>query len=249
MRIQSLVVAIFLFLSIVFPPISFAKDKSENAIGFEILVIPEARRHVEWLEYPSYLAVALENNGLNPDSTGIMVIRDGKSLKVVDKFTINYIGESSNRYFYSVLVDFPIGGTFEVGVEIDTSAINSGKVLVDVTFPLSEYFVGNYKERVAQKFSRLTDAVMQKKLSDYLYGIDIKLDFSKRMQDKFELLMIDAYNRRTSNIDIISADKPMGVEPVSEKLLLISSLAILLFTIFLRLAVIFYKNIFRRSRG
>lgn len=241
MTMRYLKSAILVLLGIVFASAAFAVDKKDNALSFDIVLIPQASRHVQWLAYPSYLAVALENNSLSLDISSNLAIRDGKSLKF-DKYLVNYLGERGNTYFYTVDVYLPIGGKFDIPVEIDASAVNAGKLTINVKMPLSEYIPLNYKERVAQRLNRITDVAIQRKLADYLDGFDAKPGFSKKMESKIELLMIDSYNRRIINSNRPSGKDPMRAEPISESILLIGSLLTLLVMIIFGIATLFRRN-------
>ena len=217
-------------LCCVSPGSSFAREqRNDNAIIIDIPVIPEISRHVEWLAYPSYLAVILENTGLRLNMSNPMVIRNGTSFKIKD-ISIEYTGKRGRSYIYRAGIFLSIGSigkSFTTTVDLDTSALQTGHMQVRVALPFSEYSPQRFiRESVSLKITRFTNPAIQKQLCDYLDGLDEQLVSPGGMQEKIELLMIDFYNRHAVVGNNSTSIVPIAVAPVSLRVVVLSMLAI-----------------------
>src|SRR5512146_1056275 len=113
------------------------QQKQAHALVFDVSVLPETARYVELLAYPAYLAVALENNGLNPSLSSRVVIRDSKSLQIKNA-ALQYAGKRGAIYTYTAELGWSLGATetsFKIPVEVDTSSAQQGKIRMIVHIP------------------------------------------------------------------------------------------------------------------
>lgn len=218
-------------------PASAQTSGSEvEGIRLELPVLPGLSRYIDMLEYPSYLALALENNGLSPSLSSRMVIEDSHKLRLRNA-TFQYKGKQGAVYTYEAGVALDLGITetgFSFPVIVDASAVPEGKVIVRAVPPLSKLFPRGFIDRVEIKARMLADAQAQQKVLQYLDGLSKKSAVSEHKL--FEAILIDAYNR-------VSASPMSGpmrdrgeAEPLSDQILLLITLFIWLVVVPLAIA-------------
>lgn len=205
-----------------------AQEKRGDAIAFEVAVLPDAQRHIELLTYPAYLAVALENNGLSPSMSSRIIIQDGKALQIKNA-VLRYSGKKGTTYIYDASVTWSIGvgeTSFKIPVEVDTSAMQNGKMRVLVHLSLAKYFPQDLIDRISLKINTLADMSVQKKMIDYLDRLAEKRGLERGMEGTIELIMIEAYNRQSATGGAAAGREPGDAEPLSDQLLLLITLVI-----------------------
>jgi hypothetical protein len=121
-----------------------------GTIRVQVAVVPEAARHLELLTVPSYLALALENNGLSPSLSSRLVIRSGESFQIKAGI-LRYTGHKGPVYNYEAGVNLSFGlgeSSVTVRVEIDTSALKDGTIEIRVFSPFAKQIPQEFIERV-----------------------------------------------------------------------------------------------------
>lgn len=219
-------ITIIVFLIAATPMWSVAatvQDKLGEAILFEVSVLPDARRHVDFLEYPAYLAVALENNGFSPSMSSRIVILDDGALQIKNA-VVRYSGRKGDIYRYEASVSWSTGvgeTSFKVPVEVDITAMQGGKIRILIYPPLAKYFPQELTDRISVKIGSLANLGVQKKVLDYFD----RLASERGVAGTLQLILIDAYNRSVSG-GAAGGREPGDAEPLSDQLLLLITLVI-----------------------
>ena len=205
---------------------AFAADR--QAVSFELDVLPAAKRYVELAAHPSYLAVALKNNGFNPSQSGLLILKDGRSLRFKNA-ELAFARQDKGVFHYKTTLEWSIGiaqSTFEVPVEADLSKIGDGKVLIRVYPPLAQLFPDGLTDKLRQKIQILAAPAAQKRMLEYLDGLpgskEPRLDTAKM----FERIMLDAYNLAAVAPGLSGAREPGDAEPLADQWMLLATLAI-----------------------
>ena len=95
-----------LFATVALP--GFAASVQGEAIRFDLDVLPAAKRYVELAAYPSYLAVALQNNGFSPSQSGRIIIEDGHTLSFRNA-VVAFVRQDKSVFHYLATVEWSIG--------------------------------------------------------------------------------------------------------------------------------------------
>lgn len=168
-------------------------------IRIELPAIPELSRYKDLLEYPGYLGVALETNGLSPSLSSKLEVKQlGKVLKVRNG-EMRFIDKKGSIYNYEASLSINLGvstSEFSFPVVVDLAQISSGKLLVVATPPLANLFPVELIDRIRIKASMVANASAQKIMIEYLDSLS-KSDQGKKANASslIELILIDAYNK------------------------------------------------------
>lgn len=204
-----------------------AEPARRDSLQFDVKVISGVERHLAFLAYPSYLAVALENNGIKPSNTGRVKIVDGKTLQFRNAL-VQFIEQKGTVYRYQGRVEWDLGVkqvAFTVPAEVDTASLSSGKLTVRVYPPLAKLFPQALLDRVGLKIQTLADTEVQKKMLGYFDGLAKQNRNSEpRIDGMLNQILVEAYNG--SNRQGVSCAEPGDAEPLSDQLLLFASLLI-----------------------
>lgn len=205
----------------------WAQDRAQQAVQFDLPVLPQAQRYVELLGYPSYLAVALENVGLAPSFSSRITLVDAQQLKLRNA-VLKFMGRKGAVFTYSAGVALGLGvGEPEITfpVEIDTSKVASGTVSVRLYPPLAKFIPQDLLDRVRIKAQIMSDVSAQQKLLAYVEGMSKNVAPSAGWAPLLERIMIDAYNRG-SRPALPAGREPGDAEPLADQLLLVITLII-----------------------
>jgi len=213
-------------------------QQTSGVIRFEVPVLPEAARHLELLTVPSYLALALENNGMNPSLSSRLVIRNRESFQVKAGI-LRYTGRKGSVFNYEagIHLSFGVGeSSFTARVEVDTSALDKGTVAVRVFPPLARLIPQDFIERVEFKMRVLANLQAQRDMLTYFDRIAKEQRDRKRGFDgMLEAIAIEAYNR-SGGPALAATGRDRGeAESLSDQAMLLATLAIWLigFPVFL----------------
>lgn len=192
------VIFIILITMLIFPSSASTSNQSENVITLSIPVIQDSARFLDLLEYPSYLAVALENNGIILKKHSKIQILDNHSLEIMG-VTIKYIKRSDNLFFYQIKYG-PININNillnELTLEIDTSKVNQWVVRITIPSLLMRILPSDLTDRIKMKARILTDIDNQKQMVSYfnkIYSINNQTGNTSQILEK---ILINAYNLR-----------------------------------------------------
>ena len=205
----------------------WTQDRQKQAIQIDLPVLPQAQRYVELLAYPSYLAVALENNGLNLSYSSRLTLVDPQQLKLRNA-VLKFTGRKGPVFAYSAGVSLDFGVTdseLNFPVEIDTSMVGAGTVVVRLYPPLAKFIPQDLLDRIRIKAQLMSDVAAQQKLVAYMDSISKDVSPSAGSSLVVERIMIDAYNRGSRTA--LPAGRDAGdAEPLSDQLLLFITLII-----------------------
>lgn len=223
-----LVAAVILLLCS--PAYAVAKE-SKDALQFDIMVAQGAERYLELLEYPAYLAVALENNGIKPSGhLGRALLIDESSIQFKNA-KLRYIGKSGFVYKYKFNLEW--GAIFELPMEVDTSLMLKGHMLVRVYIPMARLFPDVLVERIRTKIQILSGPDVQKKMLTYLDDLANKNTNAHKLEGIFSQIMMQSYNSPVGIGDSAECAirEPGDAESLSDQAYLLVTLAIWLIVV------------------
>lgn len=193
-----------------------------DAMNLEVPVLPEALRHVALLEYPPYLALALDNIGVKLTGSGKITILDANSLRYRG-MVLRYVHHNGSVYSYEASLDWGIG---TLAIEADISGLDKGKIGVRIFLPAAKLLPQDVTDRIQLKIRSLADVAMQRKILSYFDDLKKKSGPSSGMDTIFNLILVQAYNNQAANIGSFASREPGDAEPLSDQLLLLITLAI-----------------------
>lgn len=219
-------VAIFFVLC----PLStvFAAETSNDALQFDIAVVQGAERYLELLEYPAYLVVALENNGIKPSNAGHASLTDERTIQLKNAM-LRYVEKRGSVYAYqsSLEWDMPLKHLkFELPMEIDTSSVPKGHMLVRVYLPLAKLFPDALTERIRMKVQALSGPDIQKEMLSYFDDLARKSPAGSGVQGMFSQIMLQSYNVPSDMGEICPPREPGDAESLSDQAYLLATLVI-----------------------
>lgn len=211
LTIKSIVRCFLLVLPLLaLSPLVLAQARQGEAIEFDVPVLPQAQHYINLLQYPSYVAVALENVGLNPSYSAQLTLIDARQLRLRNAM-LRYVGSKGSTYTYraGAIVDLRVSRTeISFPVELDTSKLAAGTLTVRLFPPLAKLIPEEVVERIRTKARLMSDVAAQKKLLDYLDGISERLPTGADWSGLFEQIMIDAYNRGGKSVSVSNLQLP-----------------------------------------
>ena len=199
-----------------------------EAVSIEIDVLPGAKRYVELAAYPSYLALALRNNGLSPSDSGLLVIKDGRTLRFKNA-ELTFVRQDKNVFHYLATAEWSIGVAqtkFEVPVQADLTKIGDGKVVVHAFPPLASFFPDELTDKARLKVQSLAAPAAQKRVLAYLDALPGSTDGPLDKGQMFERILLDAYNLAAVAPGITGGREPGDAEPLADQWMLLATLAI-----------------------
>ncbi len=225
------------------PPLAGA---AAEAVRFEVPVMPELQRYTEFLVYPGYLAIALENIGLSPSlSSRLNVTERGQAVGFRNAF-LRYRSRKGSIYSYEAGIAVNLGvveSKLAIPVAVDTSTIASGKIVVTMSPPLAGLIPQELIDRIRIKTQLIASASAQQKALSYLDGLAKVAPRKGGMTPLFESILIEAYNKGGGSGAVAGHDIGDAV-PLSDQWLLLLTLAIWLIVV---PAVLFVQR-FRRGK-
>jgi hypothetical protein len=235
----------------VFPVWAYAADgqSAAGALKFEIPVAAGADRYLELLTHPAYIAVALENIGINPSNSSRIIVRDGQTLQFRNA-VVHYVERKGAVYVYEAGIEWGLGAAqahFRLPVEVDVSAIAKGILAVRAYPPLVKLFPEEFVERIRIKVQILASPEAQRKMLDYLDGLAKKQRAQSGVYGLIEQIMIQAYNQSAAIPPGSTGREPGDAEPLADQALLLVTLLIWVVAPFALFGWRYWRN--RRRRG
>jgi len=242
----SRVIVLFL-LGLCFAQSTFAASSKEGVLQFEIPVVPGAEKYLELLKYPSYLVVALENNGIKSSNMGRPTLIDERTVQLKSAM-LQFAEKKGAVYSYKAGLEWDISLKhlkFEVPVEIDTSSISKGNIQVRVFLPLANSFPDVLVDRIRMKIQSLSGSVVQKKMVDYLDDISKKVEPKSGLQGVFSKIMLQSFMLQSYSapVETLGACPPHeagDAESLSDQAYLLATLAIWLIIVPGAMAIMLY---------
>lgn len=211
---------------------------AKGAIKFELPVVPEVARHLELLAVPGYAALALENNGLNPSLSSRLTVKDRESFQI-RAGVVRYTGKKGALYLYEAGLNLSLGvgeSSFTVPLEVDTSGVARGALVVRVYPPLARLLPQELVERIEFKIRSLADLQSQRKMVAYFERLANEQQAKGRgFEGMLEAIVLEAYNRSGSTVSGQPLRDRGDAETLSDQAMLLATLAIWLvgFPVFL----------------
>ncbi len=200
-----------------------AESKAKTTTQFEITVLPDAKRHVDLLEYPPYLAVALVNNGINLGNWGDISILDRNTLQFKNA-VVRFVERKGALYVYQCSLQWnmeTVRTSFKFFFEVDTAAIEEGKVVIRVFPRMAKLLPHTLTERFRGKIQSLASEEIQKTMLSYFDKLEEKRPEGSGDTGTFELILRQAYNSHEW-----TKREPGDAEPLSDQLLLLATRSI-----------------------
>lgn len=200
--------------------------RSEAApVLFRVPALPALERHIELLAFPSYLALALENNGVSPGQSSRLIVRDRSSFEIRGA-SVRYLARKGPVFRYEGRLNLQVGGAeaaVSVPVEVDTAALAAGTLTVRIYSPLSTLLPQDLLDRIEFKIRSFADAAVQRRMLQYLDDIK-KQAPAASLDAMLETILIEAYNR---GAPVAAGGRDVGdAEPLSDQWALIATLLI-----------------------
>lgn len=194
---------IILITLLILPSAAYTSSQSENVLTFSIPVIPDSPRFLDLLEYPPYLAVALEINGI--------IIKKYSKIKILDRHTlecigvtVKYIKRADKLYFYQIEYGLDnINNKFLYGItlEIDTSKINEWIVRITIPPLLMSILPDDISDKIKMKMQILANIDNQKQMVKYFNKINSIDKQAGKTSKMLEEILINGYNLRSLDKD------------------------------------------------
>ncbi|MDB5763999.1 MAG: hypothetical protein JWQ21_2994 [Herminiimonas sp.] len=205
-----------------------AQQAEDGWLAFEIAAVPGIDRHLGLLEYPAYLAAALDNNGIKSNSTGKIILVDERNIRTQNA-ALGFSEKKGAVYFYKAVADFDVGVTrikFQIPLVIDTSAVRQGRLTLRIQIPMAKIFPQALIDRIHRAVQVLTNEGSQKKMVNYFDGLANKRAPGSGMQGIFSQIMMQAYNTSVNDAGGVSVREPGDAESLYEQRYLLATLAI-----------------------
>jgi len=202
---------------------------SDTAITFRVPVVPETARYLDLLAAPSYLALALENNGFSPSLSSRMTLNSRESFQIKAGI-LTYTGRKGPVFDYDAGLNLSLGvseSKFTIPVEVDTSELSRGTIVVRVYPPLAKLFPRELIDRIDFKIRTLANLPAQHKVLDYLDQLaKAERARGRGFDGLLEAIAFDAYNH-----SIVPSQAAPGCDrgeatPLSDQIVLLLTLAI-----------------------
>lgn len=218
---------LFLFVLCCAQPVCAASSKG-GALQFEIPIAQGAEKYLELLEYPAYLVVALENNGIKTSNMGRPTLIDERTVQLKSAM-LHFVEKKGAVYSYkgSLEWDIPLKHLkFEVPVEIDTSSASKGNIQVSVFLPLANLFPDALVERIRIKIQTLSRPEVQKQMLGYFDDLSRKTDPASGLQGLTSKIMLQSYSAADDASGVCISREPGDAESLSDQAYLLATLAI-----------------------
>ena len=226
-QILTRLLAVFLYVLCWAQPL-YAASPKEDALQIEIALVQGAEKYLDFLEYPAYLVVALENNGIKASNMGRPALIDERTIQL-ESAMLRFTGKEGAVYTYksSLEWDIPLKHLkFEVPVEIDTSSVSKGNIRVSVFLPLANLFPEALVERIRMKIQILSGPEVQKRMLGYFDDLSKKTDPATGLQGLFAKIMLQSYSASVDADGVRAPREPGDAESLADQAYLLATLAI-----------------------
>ncbi len=209
----------------------YATESNSESFEVEIPIIKEMRSSIDLLEYPGYLLLIIENNGIRLANS--IEISSDREIKAGGSL-LRFLKREGSRFFYQARIESGLLGeglSHSLQVEVDISKLQQGSIILYFRSPFIKLLSTQASHQIKTKIKTITNENAQKIMIDFLQAIpDYK---NKGIHDPQvrEIILLKAYNSLFSQIDE-SGDLPprnlgFGI-PVALRISLLLLLFILL---------------------
>ena len=222
-------------------------DKLVTNLNFQIKLVENAPRFVDLLQYPSYLAVALENSGIRATNAGRIVLVDRENLQFRN-VSIRFIEKRDGLIKYTSHIQWDLAMTqltLDIPFEVDLSKINEKIVEVRFYPKGSALLPDSLIQKMQMKIQAIASQEAQNAIINYLQKIASK---NKRgMDGMLESILIDSYN-----LPIVSygdGSKEFGdAEPLKDQYYLLATILLWFLLLPTTFGLLWWKRL-RKLRG
>ena len=150
---------------------SIAMARSDNTLEYTIPVLRGLERYTEMLEYPPYLAIAIDNRGIRIGSSRLVVV-DKHTLRI-NYLRLSFVKKDGEVYTYNI--EPALGLSLEsiglnLKVEIDCSQLRNGFVTLRIYMFRIDFFLSSVKYMIDYKIG-LASIDNQKLILKWLDGL------------------------------------------------------------------------------
>lgn len=154
---------------------SIAMARTDNALEYTIPAIRGLERYIEMLEYPPYLALAIDNSGIRVGTGGLVVV-DKHTLQI-NYLRLKFVKKDGEVYAYNI--EPALGLSLEtiglnLKVEIDCSQLRNGFVTMRIHMFRIDFFLSSVRNMIDYKIGLASEdnqKIILKYLDD-LKGVD-----------------------------------------------------------------------------
>jgi hypothetical protein len=206
------------------------RDQADGNLDFVISVIPEAMRYVDLLEFPPYLAAALDNNGIRTSNSGRVIIRDRNTLEFKNS-VVRFLKRNGERFFYEAAIEWDLAGTqasIKIPVEVDVKDIQKGSLAIHMRPPLAKYLPDALTDKIKLKIASLADESTQARMLDYVAKVAQRTGATQQLRTDriLEQILFDSHNLPMVSAGQCTGREPGDAEPLSDQWMLIAALGI-----------------------
>jgi hypothetical protein len=143
-------------------------NAASDSLKIEIEVLPELSAYADPLfSAPAYAVLALQNSGLVLSLSTTVILESRASFRVGPS-KLRFLERKGKIYHYSAILTLPLGKEIVIPVELDTSEMERGRVVVDACPPVSSLIPQQLVVRVESKLRTLSIPSAQAQLHAYL---------------------------------------------------------------------------------
>jgi hypothetical protein len=222
---------------------------AKDTVQLQVPIKEGLGKFVDLLAYPPYMALAMENSGLESPRAGHPQIGDARTVRF-KILSVRFIERQDTRFVYEAQLRWRIVGTerlFKIPVSVETSAIQTGKVLVDVHLPYTNLLPSAILELIQSTVRTFSIEAIQEKLLAYLTVLDSKKSPGSRTEGLIELILQEGYNRVATFAPIGDiVHEPGDAEPISDQILFLATVAIWFILVPVVAFSFYIRRIFKR---
>ena len=216
-------------------------------LKFQIKVVENASRFIDLLQYPSYLAVALENSGIRATNAGRVILVDRENLQFRN-VSVRFLEKKGLSYKYTTHIQWDLSMTqltLDIPFEIDLRKLDEKIVEVKFYTKGSALLPDALVQKMQMKIQAIASQEAQNAIINYLQKIASK---NKRGIDgMLESILIDSYN-----LPVVSSGdgrKEFGdAEPLKDQYYLLATIVLWFLLLPITIGLLWWKKQ-RKLRG
>ncbi len=181
----------------------------------EIEISPEFSAYVGPLfSAPAYAVLALQNSG-SALSLSTPAILESRTSFRVGALKVRFLELKGKTYHYSSTMTLPFGKEIVIPIELDTSEMERGKLLISAYLPLSILILEQLRERVETKLQMLSTSSHQTQLLAYLVErSSANLGNPAVTAELFDTIAFDSFNQLSQSSEgpkrVVEASGPVS---------------------------------------
>lgn len=186
--------------AMIVPLLGYAADNAESSPRFDIHVNPALARYLDLLEYPPYLELALENNGVEITAAGKLLILNEHAAQIKN-VTLGDVNIEPTLVFShrEGAVFFYKASMMDVSVPVNIDASSLGNGTISIIFPKSSnnIVLSRFSKAIGEKIQMLANDSLQQRMLKYFDEIALKKPESRNEKEWIvSQIMLEGYNKR-----------------------------------------------------